>query len=194
MKKKILKWLAYGVIGVIVLAIIAVTTDDTNASSSQKSAEEITPTDAVSSKDAGDAEKITSSEGPKTIPGIAAVDVYGSFEQKGFSVDKKFTGSGCTFTCSQIDGDKVYEVTVYGKKPESIDKVKATVMFEKADAVSKQFIGYAASIPYTDGNPAAATEWATDHFQDGGDTTIGNVRFVLTAASPTARVLTLYAH
>ena len=134
------------------------------------------------------------SDAPKFIPGIAAVDVYGNFEKQGFTVDKKLEGHQCTFTCDRVDGDKVYTVRALGKNPSSIDKVEATVVFPKKEEVVKQFIGYAASVPYTGSNPTAATQWATDHFNEGGDTTIGSVRFVLTARSSTARVLALYPH
>ena len=129
---------------------------------------------------------------PKSIPGIAAFDVYGSFEQQGFSIDKKFNGKNCSFTCNQVLGDKVYTVDVFGPEPEAIDKVKATVIFKKADQEAVSFLGQAASLAYQGSVPSAASYWTAGHFKNGGDTTIGNVRFVLTAESATARVLALY--
>lgn len=139
-------------------------------------------------------ESTTTAKTPKIIPGVVAVDIYGNFEKKGFTVDKDFTGDGCSFSCNQIDETHAYTINVRGKKPEAIDKVEATVIYAEPDDVSKQFIGYAASVPYEGGNPAAATGWATDHFENGGDTTIGNVRFVLIAETTNARVLALYPH
>ena len=133
-------------------------------------------------------------DAPKYIPGLQAVDVYGNFEKKGFTTNKDIAADHSTFTSSMTDGEKVYTVRALGAKPSSINKIEASVTFSNPDAISKQFIGFAASVPYTGSNGTAATQWATDHFDKGGDTTIGTVRFVLTAASPTARVLALYAH
>jgi hypothetical protein len=134
------------------------------------------------------------SNAPKFIPGLVAVDVYGNFEKKGFTLNKDIAADHCTFTCDLTNGENVYTVTALGKAPASIDKIEATASFTRPGAEAQQFIGYAASVPYTGANTAAATQWATDHFDKGGDTTIGSVRFVLTAAVPTARVLALYAH
>ena len=133
-------------------------------------------------------------DAPKFIPGIAAIDVYGNFEKQGFSLEKDLAADHCTYTSSLTDGETVYTIRALGKDASSINKVEATVNFSKPAAEIKQFLGYAASVPYTGANAAAATQWATDHFNKGGDTTIGTVRFVLTAAIPTARVLALYAH
>jgi len=133
-------------------------------------------------------------ETPKYIPGIAAIDVYGNFEKKGFTLDKDLASDHCTYTCSRTDGDNVYTVRALGKDASSINKVEASVNFVKKDDDVSQFIGYAASVPYTGSASSAATQWAIEHFASGGDTTIGTVRFVLTAATPTARVLALYAH
>lgn len=134
------------------------------------------------------------SDKPAFIPGIAAVDVYGNFEKKGFTLNKDLAGDHCTYTCSQHDGDNVYTIRVLGKSASSINKVEASVNYVKEDDNTKQFIGYAASVPYSGSTPSAATQWAVDHFENGGDTTIASVRFVLTAATPGARVLALYAH
>jgi hypothetical protein len=139
-------------------------------------------------------EKKAQAEIPKTIPGIAAFDIYSGFEQKGFSIDKKFNGSNCSFTCNQVTGDKVYNVDVFGTAPQAIDKVKASVVYKKADKDAIAFLGQAASVRYKGSDPEAALSWTADHFKNGGDTTIGTVRFVLTADSATARVLALYPH
>jgi hypothetical protein len=131
---------------------------------------------------------------PKTIPGIIAFDIYSNYEQQGFSIDKKFNGSNCSFTCNQAAGDKVYTVDVLGIEPRAIDKVKATVLFKKADKESIAFLVKAASVPYEGSDATAASRWAADHFKHGGDTLIGKVHFLLTADSSTARALTLYPH
>lgn len=135
-------------------------------------------------------------DAPKFIPGLTAADVYGDFvNDKGFAFRKNVTADRCTFTCSFVNVEHVYQVRVLGKNEGSINKVEATVNFPKPGPAIGQFITYvASSISYTGADSIAAGKWATSHVDHGGDTTIGTVRFVLTAASPTARVLSLYAH
>jgi hypothetical protein len=129
---------------------------------------------------------------PKYISGIAAIDVYGNFEKQGFSTEKDLQAGHCTYTSSMTAGETVYTVRVLGKDASSINKVEATVNYSRPGTTVTEFLGYAASVPYTGANSSAAKEWVAGHFDRGGDTTISGVRFVLTAAIPNARVLALY--
>ena len=134
----------------------------------------------------GDAEKV--------IPGIAASDIHINYTNKGFTLDKNIGADASTWICHSAENGKDYTVKIFGKTPSKIDRVDATVMFDKADDEARQFIGYSASIPYTGSNGPAATAWAISRFDKGGDTTIGNVKFYLVAAREGARVLKLNAH
>jgi hypothetical protein len=129
----------------------------------------------------------------KTIPGITAVDVHGNFTNKGFTLKDDIGAKSSTWTCHSTDGDKDYTVKIFGSSASAIDRIDAMVIFEKPDVNSRQFIGYAASVTYTGSNGPAATQWATDRFDTGGDTTIGSVRFVLIKGNETSRILKMNA-
>jgi hypothetical protein len=139
------------------------------------------------------ASETTDDAKPKTIPGLTAVDVHGNFTNKGFTLDKNIGAESSTWTCHSADGDKDYSVKIFGKSASDIDRIDAMVMFAEPDNNSRQFIGYAASVTYTGSNGPAATQWATDHFDTGGDTTIGSVRFVLIKGNETSRILKMNA-
>lgn len=119
------------------------------------------------------------------IDGLAAVDVTSNLEDRGFDCSGPDQGQGiwlwtCTFTAP--DGSFEYAVDIMGSGTSHIHTVDATVfnysVLPNAD-IARDVLGYIATLPYKDAQPATARSWVEAHLRSGGETTIGSAKFAL---------------
>ena len=122
---------------------------------------------------------VTSTE--PAIPGLVAVDVYGNFEDRGFTL-KRSHGKTLTFwTCTDRNSVSSYQVDITGDGPRHIIYVSGTFLNFGAgdtDVLAKQFLGFLATIYYEGADSSKARKWVDEHISDiGSKITIGDVVF-----------------
>lgn len=136
----------------------------------------------------------STSSNEKYIPGIAAVDIHGNLTSRGFELKSNINTTLSSWTCTDKQADREYEVIVYGKGPTKITKIEATALnYSNKDTgeIAKDFFGFIASVPYDKAAPSQAKEWAMNNVSNSIRTTIGTVKFEIFANpnSPRARIL-----
>ncbi len=139
-------------------------------------------------------EKVEQVENRKYIPGIAAADLHINLTSKGFEFEKKISTDYCYWKCSSKNTSYLYEAIAYGDNALSIYKIEATALnySSKSTAeITKDFLGYIASLPYENATPEVATSWIKNNIDKNAIKIISGVKFELTANSPRARILTL---
>lgn len=131
------------------------------------------------------------------IPGLLAADVTVNLKNRGFTcTDATKLKSFWTWTCKHETSAAAYDVVMYARDVNSIDYVDANALqfTSPDDQFAIDFLGYIASIPYDNANPAKAQEWVKTTIPtlkgvgDVHETTISGVRFRLFGI-PTARTL-----
>lgn len=103
-----------------------------------------------------------------TIPGLAAVDIYGNFRDRGFTcVGPKGPVSDdpdrmIWWECADESNSHSFTVEVFAYSPTRIISVEAwsaSLTGSGATALAKPFLGFAASLPYDGSSPAEARAW-----------------------------------
>lgn len=128
----------------------------------------------------------------RTIPGLAAVDVYGNFEKSGFVTVKALSWSPMRWTSKRYDTGRNCIVTTLGTDPNNVISVDAAFLSSGPNRVAQEaasFLGFAASIPYQAANQQAAKAWAVRTASAGSNTTIGKVNFSILVQGEDARLL-----
>lgn len=127
----------------------------------------------------------------KTIPGITASDIHGNFTKKGFVLTKNIGSDFSTWTCADYKYMREYKVVASGKGPDEIVSVDITATFDnELDNETKEFLGYAASLPFKGSSPQAAKDWVIENI-NGGLTRFGDVTYKL-SSSNNSRILKMY--
>lgn len=116
-----------------------------------------------------------------SIPGIAAADVHINFEKEGFTTKKRLGGVQSEWECTLKDGLNEYNVTAYGKGPETIWTVKATAVSAAPtppfDEIQR-FFAKVATLTYDGANQERAQLWAAANWQKHqAKTRIGKAEF-----------------
>jgi hypothetical protein len=118
----------------------------------------------------------------KPIPGLAAVDVTGNLEDRGFDcTGPEPTDSGVLYECKLVAPDAEQRVLIVGSTPGSIVLVDSTALDfgpNPGDA-AKAFLQYMATVPCEGCQPEAAQAWVRDNFDAGGEQVVGSVILVL---------------
>ena len=121
------------------------------------------------------------------IRGLARVDVTGNLDKRDFDCSGPHHLVGVeSWTCDSKGAglSLLYHVDVQGVSTTRISYVIAAVThIDAADATAAAFLGFVATIPYDDADPAAARAWVRENIGNNGATlTIGSARFRLTRA------------
>lgn len=129
-----------------------------------------------------------------TIPGIAAVDVYGNLTNKGFTLKKSFSDASSNWDCTKIDAEKTYSVTAHGSGAQSIHVVKATFLNRgQADTseLAANFFGYLATLPFEGNDPEQTRLWVNSNINHSNSTQVGVVRIELITNAEMSNARTL---
>ena len=133
----------------------------------------------------------------KGIPGLFAVDVYGIFTNKGFTLtEHSSVEQQELWTVRQKTKEYLFEVGILGTSASNITSVEATALnFSAMDTgeIVKNFFGYVATLPYDGAKPSEAREWVQSNINKTCHAVFGPVKFELIANSPRARMLLLSA-
>lgn len=117
------------------------------------------------------------------IPGLAPVDVYLNFENKGFELDKVFDDpQSPIWRCTENTSKHSMMVETFGKGALAVTLVRGTYQGhanEDADSAAKSFLGYLASLPYEGSDPSSARSWVISNLGTNAKTKIGNASFEL---------------
>ena len=135
------------------------------------------------------------SEAPPHIPGLTAVDVHGNFTNRGFTLTKDFSDSeNLIWRCVEETGQHKMTVEAFGASVTRITLVRATFSnYSRADTdrSCREFMAYAASVPYEGSDPERAQRWVEANLGAARETTIGGVTFELIPSAPRVRMLTI---
>lgn len=131
----------------------------------------------------------------KYIAGLSPNVVYSNLTDIGFSNDREFNEYGKMWTCSKADDGLKCKVVIFS--PEAVDKVQSVTATIMVDPLSGKevksglnYLQFVASIPYTMSDPDKAASWVSENI-DSNDatTTIGDVKFTISAPSDFVRIL-----
>ena len=133
----------------------------------------------VSDKPISDRSPSKKAEKRKYFPGLMAVDVYLNFKNKGFDCNTKYGSIQVRWRCTLKEGGVNYDIEAFGKDDSSLTTVRATAwtLTRNSTRASRDFIGYAASIPYKGSTPAAASNWARANTGKNLSRNFGTVKF-----------------
>jgi len=174
--KKIIKWIVIGVGILIVLGIII--------GSSAPKTEEVEQ--VVESNE---------TEKEKIIPGITTADLTINLKNKGFDCkDMEISDDGmASWWCEETTLDHYFVVELLGNSPTKIQSIQTTALnysVKDTNEVTKDFLGYIASIPYEGANQAGAKDWVKQNIGENTKKVIGNIKFTL-SSNARARMLTI---
>lgn len=130
----------------------------------------------------------TASPAPEVIAGLALVDITKNLEPRGFRCEgPRQLQTMASWTCSGTQGaDVEFRVDVIGASPTRVRSVNATVtqyQAQPSDATAANFLGFIATLPYTDAEPQRARAWVEANIARRDATmTIGTARFSLSRA------------
>ena len=196
--------LTYGALGFLLLLLIAPLMPERRRSDSTESGRSAgTRAAARSTEEAGtgvareeDRKKSEESVARKEkyIPGLVAADVYLNFTKRGYSLetsyDPPFEDSGVKFPgqriwrCKRVVRGSQELVEIFGRSAQEITLVRGIYMGARPADVNSEarvFLGFLASIPYDGSQPEEAKAWVLKHVGRHALTTIGGVKFELTA-------------
>jgi len=108
---------------------------------------------------------------------LKAVDVYGNFTDKGFTLERN---GGNEWTCKKTSLQNDMIVQILGNGPDKIESIKGTFLCYDGDLIEgKQFISYLASTPYPGANPQQAHDWVISNWGKNADTRFGKAEYAL---------------
>jgi len=171
--KKVLKWAGIGFLIIIGLVMLVGGGKKSTTSS---------PINTQVQQEQPQAKNNQSSEPP--IPGMTAADVKLNLENLGFTCTGPELGKDklVSWECKEETQEHNFFVEVLGNGPLEILSVQATALNyskEPTNAVVKDFIGYIASVPYTEADQKHARDWVGANISQSADTVISGVRFTL---------------
>jgi hypothetical protein len=112
------------------------------------------------------------------IPGLAPVDVYMNFTNKGFKLTRRLNVSQCIYSCINTSSGNTLTVDVYGKTPEDVNTIEAAyASYESSNEAAKDFLGYVATMQYENAAPQIAKDWVRNNIGRHATTYIGGVKF-----------------
>jgi len=129
------------------------------------------------------------SSAPEFITGLTAADVKLNLERRGFHCDGPVALATLqSWTCKSSQGTDIeFVVEVQGKDSTRIRSVDATVLqynAQPSDAIAAEFLGFIATLPYENAEPARARDWVRSNIaKSGSELTIASARFELTRAN-----------
>jgi hypothetical protein len=107
--------------------------------------------------------------GGGNLPGLQPADVVVNLEQRGFTctnAEPTATGNYYTWTCKNQDDALGIDaiVTAWGRTLRTVDLIDATVIQAEGseDIVAKALLGFVATMPYDNADPANARQWVED--------------------------------
>ena len=133
---------------------------------------------------------------PDVIVGFVVANVTMNLERRGFRCEgPRQLQTLASWTCRGSQGAEVeFLVDVLGASPTRVRSINASVIQSQAqpsDAIAAEFLGFVATVPYTDAEPQRAREWVAANIARSDATmTIGTARFTLSKAQ-TGRAHTL---
>ena len=118
-----------------------------------------------------------------TIPGLAAVDVHGNLETRGFTTNREFL-PGLIIWNSFLDrGATLVNVKTTGTAADAIDAVTAYVVsggnVERSRPVAEEILPFIATLPYDGSTPNEARAWVRDNLGRNTSRVFGPVKFEL---------------
>lgn len=130
-----------------------------------------------------------------TIPGLTKADIVLNLEQKGIACTEPGIGGDGLYSweCKEETSDHLYLVEVIDKSTSEILSVQATVLnygTGPTDEIVKDFLGYIASLPYTNAKQDQARNWLEQNLTKPNSTIINGVRFTL-VGEDRSRMLTI---
>lgn len=139
----------------------------------------------------------TPTEGVRAIPGIQLADVSLNLTNKGFSkTGPTKIGSIYSTTCKQSQVGLEMICVIDGHTPSAVHRISANVLQtafpeDQTSTVAAEFLSYVASIPFDGADTRANSDWVRDNIENGGQMTVGPVRFEIAANAPRSRILTI---
>lgn len=128
------------------------------------------------------------------IPGITPTDVYLNFTKKGFTLNKDLNPGACLWTCKEVTAGHTFIVEVYGSNTNSIRNIRGTAinndLDEDADDVARDFLGYLASVNYTNSEPEKLQNWVRENLGKTRKIVVSGVSVEL-ISKPNVRILIL---
>ena len=129
------------------------------------------------------------------IPGANPVNTYLGLEQKGFELKRNMGSTLSEWICTQKDGQMDLRCTLLSKPGEIQSLYAITATIQDGNAVpnlveAAGFLGWVASLPYDNADPATIKRWVSDQVLAGenGSKSIGGVKFEL-YLQPRSRML-----
>lgn len=113
------------------------------------------------------------------IPGIAAVDLTSSLENRGFTTTKRF-GAQVEYVCQYKLENSELTAEAFGSSADQLISIKATgVSFSDDTETIREFLGFIATLPFDGNRPALAKQWVLSEFGSNSQTTFGPCSFTL---------------
>ena len=128
-------------------------------------------------------------------PAINPVDVYGNFEKSGFSLDKKITSEGATFTNKLTDKGIEYIVETYCEN--EVDNVTSITLsanrilpqYNNVEDM-KPFLKFGCTIPYEESNaPKIKAFIEQNYYKNKASIIISGVKFTIYTPTKFSRMI-----
>lgn len=104
----------------------------------------------------------------KTLPGIAAVDVYGNLKKQGMKCSgPKVTSGRSSWTCRGTTGFVELYAYTAGTGATRISIVQASVagtLAKPTQGTPRDYLAFVATLPYDGSKPAGARSWVARNF------------------------------
>ena len=129
-----------------------------------------------------------------TIPGLAAVDVHGNLEKRGFTTKRDFTPNLMTWTCSLDTGLTIVSVDTHGQAADAITSVMAIVAdvdAARSRPLAEEILPFIATLPYEGSTPNAARNWVRENLGRNTSRVFGPVKLELISNSDSRFTLRL---
>ncbi len=154
----------------LVIMLLVVSCSAESSTDTQRSSRQSTDNGRVETTEQGSVGRI--------LPDLAAVDVTGNLEGRGFSCDGPDIFHGNVFylcTRTSNDGTAVFDVEVDGKGPDRLINIEAIA--RAADVTSTlpdeagEMLAFLSTLPYEGASPSSARSWVEDSWRE---PTLGN--------------------
>lgn len=118
---------------------------------------------------------------PRTIPGIAAVDLTGNLEKRGFTVTKRLDLEQNEWKCRLKIGQTDFLAEAFGSSASEITVISAIALGPQNE-LAVEFLQFIATLPFDGNNPVFAKKWVARNFGKNATTTINSCEFRLSSS------------
>jgi hypothetical protein len=114
------------------------------------------------------------------INNISAASLYDPLQKKGFKIDKQIGSDAIFVDCDRSTSGFSEHARIAGDDPDKILEIRASYTnysAGKTNDLAKPFLGFVATLPYENSDPAKAREWVEKNISKNSKTEINGVSF-----------------